>query len=63
MNEKDKEFGTANKKKGEDKEKGYKKKLGNQVGFLGIEGLEPSRFFKSTDFPFPINFIIAGIDM
>lgn len=30
---------------------------------LGIEGLEPSRFLKSTDFPLTINFIVAGIDM
>lgn len=31
--------------------------------FLGIEGLEPSRFIKSTDFPLTINFIVAGIDI
>jgi hypothetical protein len=31
------------------------------MGFLGIEGLEPSRFLKSTDFPLTINFIVAGI--
>lgn len=31
--------------------------------FLGIEGLEPSRFLKSTDFPLTINFIVAGIDI
>lgn len=33
------------------------------MGFLGIEGLEPSRFLKSTDFPLTINLIVAGIDM
>lgn len=34
------------------------------MGFLlGIEGLEPSRFLKSTDFPLTINFIVVGIDM
>ena len=31
--------------------------------FLGIEGLEPSRFLKSMDFPLTINFIVVGIDM
>ena len=30
---------------------------------LGIEGLEPSRFLKSTDFPLTINFIVVGIDI
>jgi hypothetical protein len=34
----------------------------SQIGlFGGIEGLEPSRFLKSTDFPLTINFIVAGI--
>jgi len=34
------------------------------MGFLlGIEGLEPSRLLKSTDFPFTINFIVVDIDM
>jgi hypothetical protein len=37
--------------------------LGSKNGFLGIEGLEPSRFLKSTDFPLTINFIVVGIDM
>lgn len=46
-----------------DKKKGYYKELGSQMVFLGIEGLEPSRFLKSTDFPLTINFIVAGIDM
>lgn len=32
-------------------------------GLLGIEGLEPSRFLKSTDFPLTKNFIDVGIDM
>lgn len=36
---------------------------GGQIGFLGIEGLEPSRFFKSTDFPLTQNCIVASIDM
>lgn len=31
--------------------------------FLGIEGLEPSRFLKSTDFPLTINFLVVDIDM
>jgi hypothetical protein len=41
--------------------------IGEIVGMsnrlLGIEGLEPSRFLKSTDFPITKNFIVAGIDM
>ena len=36
--------------------------LGNKGG-LGIEGLEPSRLIKSTDFPFTRNFIVVSIDM
>ena len=36
----------------------------SQIGlFGGIEGLEPSRFLKSTDFPLTINFIVVCIDM
>lgn len=31
--------------------------------FLGIEGLEPSRFIKSTDFPLTINFLVVDINM
>ena len=31
--------------------------------FLGIEGLEPSQFLKSTDFPLTINFLVVDIDM
>lgn len=40
------------------------KERGSKMGFLlGIEGLEPSRFKNSTDFPITINFIVVGIDM
>lgn len=37
--------------------------IGMSNRLLGIEGLEPSRFLKSTDFPLTINLIFAGIDM
>jgi hypothetical protein len=40
--------------------------FGGKMGLfflLGIEGLEPSRFLKSTDFPLTINFIVVCIDM
>ena len=59
MNEKDSEFCFfINEKTKEDK---Y---LGSKMGsLLGIEGLEPSRFIKSTDFPLTKNFIVVGIDM
>ena len=44
-----------------------KKKIRENIrelnGLLGIEGLEPSRFLKSTDFPLTPNFIGVGIDM
>lgn len=56
------EFSTSNEKK-----RGMGKRVGEvNIGFLGdlgIEGLEPSRFLKSTDFPLTINFILVGIDM
>lgn len=49
-----------------DEEKKEEKWLASQIGLfflLGIEGLEPSRFLKSTDFPLTINFIVVSIDM
>ena len=60
VNEKDSEF-CLNWIADEKKEDKY---LGSKITFLlGIEGLEPSRFLKSTDFPLTINFIVVGIDM
>lgn len=59
MIEKHNEFETANETKRADRINNW----GIKRAFLGIEGLEPSRFLKSTDFPLPINFILVGIDV